>query len=319
MSELTCSAGAKNRSSNCATRSRGLEADVDLEEPLQAPCFEIAGADEHMLAVGDERLRMQHLRIAQNLYACLDQPLVVELLGRTARPVVRVRGHEQAHAGAATCRRTIRPIMPRSVTYGFTTSSVSCAPSMSVAIAAVIGLNRPGALWSTTAGDGARALVELRKELRDARASESRRRASAGSQRTRAAAARRQGPRRGRTGRGTRRSRSDPRFRHHRPSRSDRRRRPPCGGRCVPAHSGSSRRPRRRPEAPWYARALSRGSTHTWIPASRQPLVELPRAALGVGALPIHDQPDGDALLRLGDRAQPRTDRPPDRDGNRTG
>ena len=44
--------------------------------------------------------------------------------------------------------------MPRSVTYGFTTSSVSRAPSMSAAIASVIGRNRPGALWSTTAGTG---------------------------------------------------------------------------------------------------------------------------------------------------------------------
>ena len=63
---------------------------------------------------------------------------------------------------------TIRPIMPRSVTYGFTTSSVSCAPSISVAIAVVIGLNRPGALWSTTAEIGARAFVERWEELRDA-------------------------------------------------------------------------------------------------------------------------------------------------------
>src|SRR6476659_1093857 len=49
----------------------GLEADVDLEEPLQAPRLQVAGADQHALAVGDERLRMQHLRIAQDPHACL--------------------------------------------------------------------------------------------------------------------------------------------------------------------------------------------------------------------------------------------------------
>ncbi len=46
----------------------------------------------------------------------------------------------------------MRRIIPRSVTYGFTTSSDSRAPSSSPAIAVVIGRYLPGALCRTTAG-----------------------------------------------------------------------------------------------------------------------------------------------------------------------
>ena len=77
---------------------------------------------------------------------------MVELLRGRARPVVRVGGDEEAHVDAALRRRSMRRIIPRSVTYGLTTSRVSVAPSSSRAIASVIGRNGPGALWRTIAG-----------------------------------------------------------------------------------------------------------------------------------------------------------------------
>ena len=67
--ELTPSAGAKNFSSNWVASSSGHKTDVDLEESPQAPGFQVACADEHLLAVGYERLRMQHRRVAEELDA----------------------------------------------------------------------------------------------------------------------------------------------------------------------------------------------------------------------------------------------------------
>ena len=101
---LTSSAGAKKRSSNWLGEVGGDEAEIDLEEPLQAPRLEVARADEHLLAVGDERLRVQHGRIPEDLNACIEEPLMVKLLGRTARPVVRARRHEHAHSSATKSR-----------------------------------------------------------------------------------------------------------------------------------------------------------------------------------------------------------------------
>ena len=104
MPELTSSAGARKLVLELGGELGGLEADVDLEEPPQAPGLEVAGAGENVLAVGEERLGVQHLRVAEELHAGVEQPLMVELLGGAAGPVVRVRRDEQADARAALRR-----------------------------------------------------------------------------------------------------------------------------------------------------------------------------------------------------------------------
>ncbi len=78
-------------------------AQVDLEEPLQAPRLEVAGAGQHLLAVADERLRVQHLRVSEDAHARVEQVAVVEALGGRAGAVVGARGHEEADAHAAVC------------------------------------------------------------------------------------------------------------------------------------------------------------------------------------------------------------------------
>ena len=75
---------------------------VDLEEALEAPRLEVAGAGEHLLAVADEGLRVQHRRVAEDAHARVQQLGVVEALRGGARAVVGARRHEQpdAHAPA---------------------------------------------------------------------------------------------------------------------------------------------------------------------------------------------------------------------------
>jgi hypothetical protein len=65
---------------------------------LRLPRLEIAGTCEHVLAVPDERLRMEHGGVLPDLDPCIEQACVMELLGGSAGPVVRVRGHEEADA-----------------------------------------------------------------------------------------------------------------------------------------------------------------------------------------------------------------------------
>jgi hypothetical protein len=90
-----------NRSSNCAATVARAELKVDLEEALQAPRLEVARPGEQLLAVADERLRVQHRRVLEDADAGVEQLRVVELLRGGAGPVVRVGGHEQPHAHAA--------------------------------------------------------------------------------------------------------------------------------------------------------------------------------------------------------------------------
>ena len=98
-----------------------------------------------------------------------------------------------------------------------------------------------------------------------------------------------------------RRSRNGPRFRRRPPSRYDHRRSPPCDGRYAPDALRFQPIAPPAPSSPAAPAALWHGSRGL-DPRSCQPLVERPRAALRIGALPIHDQPNGDALLRFGDQ-----------------
>ena len=135
----SASAGALNRSSNWAATVVDEELEVDLEEALEAPGLEVARSCEQLVAVAHEGLRVQHRRVLEDAHAGVQEPRVVELLRPRARPVVRVRRDEEADADAARAARSIRRIIPRSVTYGLTTSSVSDAVSSTLAIASVIG------------------------------------------------------------------------------------------------------------------------------------------------------------------------------------
>ena len=76
------------------------DAHVDLEEALEAPGLEVARPGEDVLAVADERLRVQHLRVLEDLDARVQEPAVVEPLGEAAGPVVRIARDEQPHARA---------------------------------------------------------------------------------------------------------------------------------------------------------------------------------------------------------------------------
>ena len=117
---------------------------------------------------------MEHRRVLQDADAGVEKRRVVVLLRGRAGPVVRVGGDEQpdAHPRRAAC--SILRIIPRSVTYGLTTSSVAVASSRRRPIASVIGRNLPGALWSTVAGicasvvRGGQQLVERRRGHRAA-------------------------------------------------------------------------------------------------------------------------------------------------------
>src|SRR4051812_40468579 len=82
---------------------------VDLEEPLQAPGLEVAGAREQLLPVPHECLRVQHRRMLQDADAGLEQARVMELLRGRTGPVVRVPGNEEPHAHAAACRTLDSP------------------------------------------------------------------------------------------------------------------------------------------------------------------------------------------------------------------
>ncbi len=98
----TASAGALNRSSNWRRDGTGPNLEIDLEEALEAPGLQIARSGEQLLAVADERLRVQHLRVLENADACVQERSMVEVLSARAGPVVRVRGDEEADANAAT-------------------------------------------------------------------------------------------------------------------------------------------------------------------------------------------------------------------------
>ncbi len=69
---------------------------VDLEEALETPRFEVACADEDILAVAHERLRVKHRGMLEDPHARVEQRLVVESLRGRACPVVRLRRHEEA-------------------------------------------------------------------------------------------------------------------------------------------------------------------------------------------------------------------------------
>ena len=90
----------------------GAEPQVDLEEPLEAPRLEVARPGEQLLAVPDERLRVEHRRVLEDPHARVEQRAMVELLRRRARPVVRVRGHEEAHGDTAPRRLLDAPDHP---------------------------------------------------------------------------------------------------------------------------------------------------------------------------------------------------------------
>src|SRR5215204_2121554 len=77
---------------------------VDLEEALQAPRLEVAGAREQLLTVAHERLGVEHRRVLEDANAGVQQLRVVEPLRRGAGPVVRVRRDEEPNSDAPTCR-----------------------------------------------------------------------------------------------------------------------------------------------------------------------------------------------------------------------
>ena len=54
-----------------------------------------------LLAVADERLRVKHRRVVEDAHAGVQQPVVVEVLRRRARPVVRLGRDEEADAHPA--------------------------------------------------------------------------------------------------------------------------------------------------------------------------------------------------------------------------
>ena len=244
---------------------------------------------------------------------------MVELLGRTAGPVVRVRRHEHAHARAATCR-LLDP--PDHAAVGdvriHDVERVLRSVDERRRSQSVIGRNRPGALWSTTAVIGlgpsssggnssgtlarrdlaaepAQAGDEHELQLRDDRAFD------ADEQVVELAvlevildpgAA----------------DPADPAVDDHDLAMVD----VPQPAQVPAGRSARAERPSRRPR-------LGRAGHAHLNPRLRQPLVELPRAALGVGALPIHDQPARERRPVLSRSAPPRTDRPRARDGTRTG
>ena len=94
----TASAGAEKRSSKLRGEVARAHAHVDLEEALEAPRLEVAGAGQHLLAIADERLRVQHRRVAEDAHARVQQLGVVEALRGGARAVVGARRHEQPDA-----------------------------------------------------------------------------------------------------------------------------------------------------------------------------------------------------------------------------
>ena len=112
----TASAGVEKRSSNSAAKSRRAHEQVDLEEALEAPGLEVAGAGEHILAVAHERLRVKHRRMLEDPHARVEQRLVVESLRGRARPVVRLPRHEQADLTPRRAAASIRRIIALSVT-----------------------------------------------------------------------------------------------------------------------------------------------------------------------------------------------------------
>ena len=85
---------------------------VDLEEALEAPRVEVAGADEHVLAVAHERLGVQHRGVLDDAHAGVEQRLVMEPLGGRTRDVVRLRRHEEADLRTATGRGLDPPDHP---------------------------------------------------------------------------------------------------------------------------------------------------------------------------------------------------------------
>ena len=124
----TASAGAAKRSSNCARqRRRERSWHVDLEEALEAPRLEVAGAREHLLAVADERLRVQHRRVARG--CARPRPAVASWWNRCAAAHAQLlalrRARTAGRARPGRAARSMRRIIPLSVTYGLTTSSVS--------------------------------------------------------------------------------------------------------------------------------------------------------------------------------------------------
>ena len=188
--------------------------------------------------------------------------------------------------------------MPRSVTYGLTTSSVSRADSSSSAIASVIGRKRPGALWSTIAGapsPGLRARGRARQLLDRHGAAE-------------AAEAR---------------EHDELELRDDRPFEPEEEvveaavlevvLHPGAADPADPAvddeHLAVVDVPERvelpadraavvaeRPEGPARLRAARHARLHA---AGRQPVVELLRPALRVGAVPVDDHPHRHAVARL--------------------
>ena len=104
----TSSAGPKKSSANCARQLAGAHAHVELEEPLQAPGLEVAGAGEHVLAVAHECLGVHHRRVLEDPDAGVEQPAVVEPLRRATRPVVRI-GRDDEPDGDSPTRRCFDP------------------------------------------------------------------------------------------------------------------------------------------------------------------------------------------------------------------
>ena len=200
--------------------------------------------------------------------ARVEQASVVELLRGRARPVVRVGGDEEAHAdaaprGRARCGR----IIPRSVTYGLTTSRVSRRaveqPRDRVGDRAVTARARcagrsPGRRRrrARSPGRGRRGRRTRPPEPEEARDEDELQLADDGP--CRAAG----------TGRGTVRPGSGPRSPRRRPSRRARRRRRPCGGRCARAEPRFQRVAAPAPRGPRGARTCVARTTQTSTPAA---------------------------------------------------
>ena len=108
------SAGALNRSSNCAATASERNLQVDLEEPLEAPRLEVAGARQDCFTVLDERLGVQHLRVGDDSEhrrraACRDATAGRQRAPSYWRRPVRTAGQRDTTREAAAAMRRIIP------------------------------------------------------------------------------------------------------------------------------------------------------------------------------------------------------------------